>query len=805
MPDESSATDTRSGWQPGDRVRLRGGDWSVVRRTEHADCEALRVHDGPSRRARTFLLPFDRPSRLASPRVSVVSPRAWLHAFRRLLGDGYPYGGLRSCPGAIDLLPYQLEPALAMLRDGHARLLVADAVGLGKTIEAGLILRELSERQEDFRALLLVPAGLRQQWADELSARFDVTVIMADAAWLRSSARQLPPDVNPWSTPGVYLASFDFVKRPESLHPLEDVEWDLVVVDEAHAATVATDRRAAVDAVARRSRRVVLMTATPPSDPVQHAALCRIGAAAGDGDVAIFRRRRPADPRLARRSVVLPARPTEAERRMRRLLERYTSLVWREALRRGSGDGRLVTTILRKRALSSAASLARSLRRRRDLLAGMDVEPALQLLLPLDEDDGREDVVRDEWLGAAALADAPGERRWLDAAIEAADRAAVRASKARVLVKLLTRIREPSVVFTEYRDTLDELRGLLEQQGIPVCVVHGGLPAAARREALSAFARGGLTLLATDTAAEGLNLQRSCRVIVHYELPWNPSRMLQRAGRVDRIGQRRRVHEIALVAADTAESIVLLPLARRAARELSAGITGRMLELMTESRVTECVLGGVAAEPQHEVVDAHGTFLDLSAEAAVEAQRLQHRRGPAGPRDAMLRAHAVVPVTTIRGASLREGAALLYELKTSASHDVVERALAAVHIELNLPAGWPRHPAAIRGKLADMLPSLLAAAAPAIERLNMRRLQAVRPRHDAARVSLQARERSIRTVHESAARKLVQAGLFERPATKRGAQGTDPGLLDRQPAQRGNGRDLSASFDLRAILLVRRR
>ena len=115
----------------------------------------------------------------------------------------------------LDLLPHQLEPALAVVRHGARRLLLADAVGLGKTIEAGLVLAELRARSVLDRVLVLAPAGLCDQWCAELSGRFGMEPVVADAAWLRSLRPVLPATVNPWSIPGIRVASIDFAKRPE--------------------------------------------------------------------------------------------------------------------------------------------------------------------------------------------------------------------------------------------------------------------------------------------------------------------------------------------------------------------------------------------------------------------------------------------------------------------------------------------------------------------------------------------------------------------------------------------------------------
>lgn len=799
---------------------MRGRDWTVLQIWTYADCEGLRLESTAGSHSQTLLLPFDRPRRVDIRRLEVVHRRKWLHAFERLLLDVHPYGGLRFCSPTIELIPYQLEPALAMLREGHPRLLIADDVGLGKTIEAGVILQELAQRDDGFRALVLVPAGLRQQWSEELDCRFSRDAVAADAAWLRALTRVLPSDVNPWSLPGIYLSSFDFVKRPEALRPLEDVRWDLLVVDEAHAAGIGTDRRAAVDAIASRSRRVILLTATPPLDPAQFAALCRIGADAGDPAIVMFQRSRGTEGGAVRRSVVLAVRISEEERRMHRLLERYTTLVWRETVRRADVQGRLATIVMRKRALSSAASLEVSIRRRQELQAGLGPPPELQLLLPLDDEDGREDVIGDDVLGSRGLSDSASERRWLSAVRIAAEKAALGESKLRVLVKLLKRIREPAIVFTEYRDTLERLRQALLQANLLTSVLHGGLSAAERRGALADFRRRQATLLATDAAAEGLNLQGACRLIVHYELPWNPSRMLQRAGRVDRIGQTRRVHEIALVASDTAESLVLAPLARRAIDRRTTGAS-RMLELLTESRVAEAIFEGTPPDTLPvPTSDAPRVLVDLRAEATAEALRLQHRRTlMALSGQSAFQSRAAIPVTVLRRSSLQPGVILLFERRsTGSSNAIVERSHVVIHVALRLADDralaqdralwldpWPRRPAQIRLRVMELLPAILAAVSSTLGEVGRRQLESVRPRYVAALLNHGRRESGISKRHDSAARQLVQAGLFDRRAVRASAARLRAADVFEEATHDASGHGgLTSSADLRAVLLVSR-
>ena len=485
---------------------MRGRAWTIVGLTAFAGCDALRLSSaGPGHAGalRTLLVPFDRPRRLHRPAsIGVVRPRRWLHALRRAAAGAHPAGGLkRTARSAIDVLPYQLEPALAMIALGVPRLMIADAVGLGKTIQAGIVLDECAFEQESFRALVVAPAGLREQWSRELADRFGLASTVAGAAWLARSSRELPPDVNPWILPGIYVTSFDFVKQPEVLRPLEEADWDVLVVDEAHGAALGTARRAAVHAIAVRSRRVLLLTATPHAgDASQFEALCRIGETSADGDrlMLFSRSRADAGTAAARRTALLPVRLTEAERRMHRLLDRYTARVCREAQARGDDRARLAAIILKKRALSSAASLAVSARRRLALLASPPAAAERQLTLPLGDEDPLEDEEPDAALAAPGLSDTGRERRWLKAIVDAARTASRRESKTRFLLRLLSRMRQPAIVFTEYRDTLERLRDVLTAAGHDVAVLHGGMSPAERSVVQDAFNRVRLKPDATD-------------------------------------------------------------------------------------------------------------------------------------------------------------------------------------------------------------------------------------------------------------------------------------------------------------------
>jgi superfamily II DNA or RNA helicase len=564
-------------FRPGERVRVRAREWNIVEVTPYEDCRTLTLlpagADSPAP-VQTLILPFDRPVRLHR----IDRPRAvrWTRcatALAATVASRNPADGLLTAADArIDLRSFQLEPALAAVRGHATRFLLADDVGLGKTVQAGLLVSELRARGRASRVLVLTPAGLRAQWAEELATRFDLNPEIADPDMLRRRLRLLPRGANPWAMPGIVIASLDLVKRCEVLQGLKEIAWDVFVVDEAHGATPASDRGKAVHLLARQARTVVLVSATPHAgDDRAFDWLCGLGRLdpAGADPILMFRRRRVDVGMTARRrSTLLFVRLNPAEQRMHRLLERYVRTVWRIARREGRADSLLAMTVLVKRSLSSAGSLARSVQRRLDCLGRLDEHA--QLALPLDEDDGRDDQEPGWLLGAPGLADAQRERAWLAAIGEAASKAARRESKVDALVRLVRRAREPVLVFTEYRDTLQEMVARLSRQ-TDVAVLHGGLSPDERRAAIHRFTAGGVAVLvATDVGAEGLNLQARCRLVLSLELPWNPARLQQRMGRVDRIGQVRTVHGVHLVGKHTAEGDILVRIVRRLERTGSA-------------------------------------------------------------------------------------------------------------------------------------------------------------------------------------------------------------------------------------------
>ena len=605
----------------GDIVRIRDERWTVAERRSYADTVLLTVVgcDGSNSGCRTrYLLPFESWERLPSlDATRVVSHRRWQHLAREALAQATPsaYSLVAAAAADISVLPYQLEPALAVVRSVAARVLIADEVGLGKTVQAGLIIAETLARRTDATVLVLCPAGLRDQWHDELTRRFHLAPVALDS----SALRRLPliRGANPWSVHPLIVTSTDYIKRPEVIRALEPLVWDLLVIDEAHGVAGQSDRHHAANLVAQRARNVVLLTATPHSgSAAAFERLRSVGDFEGMFPLMVFRRTRAeTSGSSGRRTRWLRVRSTDLERRMHRALMAYVGRVWRHP---ASPGARLAMVVLTRRACSSPASLARTLERRLALL-GNDVEPPAQLSLPLDLTSADEEPAD---VGGPGLEDQVRERRDIEQVLAFASQAAAEESKPAALSRLLRRTREPAIVFTEYRDTLVALERHLTRFG--TCQLHGGLTSFERAAAIRAFTSGQRrVLLATDAASEGLNLHQRCRLVVHLEVPWTPTRIEQRVGRVDRIGQSRTVHQIHLVAAETVEESRVVRVVQRMS-EIAVALNAVSPAVVDQRHAEACIVGDeplpsgpeLAAVPQGAVVG------DLRVEAAAEAERL---------------------------------------------------------------------------------------------------------------------------------------------------------------------------------------
>ena len=424
--------------------------------------------------------------------------------------------------------PYQLDAAARVLRHMQGRAILADEVGLGKTIEAGLVLSELRLRGLAGRTLVLAPAGLVGQWREELERKFALPCLVPSTGSFRAPREGGPHPI--------VVASLAAARRDPLRAELTEASWDLVVADEAHRLK---NPRSASGRLARslRARYLLLLTATPIenrlADLFHLASLVRPGAL---GTASEFRARHGGGDGRAARHV------SSLQLTLRELMVRHRRSQISVMMPR-----RLAETV-RVAPHASEAELYGSISQRVRAEA-RDAGPARLLALRSVQ----------QLAGSSPWACVPSLAKvgWDDLAEQAA--AVPGSGKAAVLVELLKRHRqheEKVVVFTASRQTLGRLAALLGEHGLEAASYHGSLARAQKDAAIAAFAGSIPILLSTEAAGEGRNLQ-FCHTMINFDLPWNPMRIEQRLGRIHRIGQQHDVVLTNLVARGTLEERLL--------------------------------------------------------------------------------------------------------------------------------------------------------------------------------------------------------------------------------------------------------
>lgn len=519
--------------------------------------------------------------------------------------------------GAIQVEDFQLVPLLKALRMPRVNLLIADDVGIGKTIEAGLILKELLLRRRIQRVLILTPASLRLQWRDELWEKFSLTFDLVDRGETDRLRRRLGMDANPWRAFSRTIASYHYLRQPDVLDQFlaachtptgsPHLPWDLLIVDECHNLMPSafgddSDLCRMLRLLTPQFEHRLFLSATPHNghtrcftglleilDPVRFSQTDELKPAekARIQQVVLRRLKREinerTDPpkfctRMPPKASLLQMSPAEealsdafdAFRKKVRAL-----IVSGERRRRRSGS--FAVEILGKRLLSCPTAFAESWRRAKAGLAEEEAASdahvaAAERSVRQDTGDDREARKREEtaagvagaWLKAVAdeLEDEIAE---IDHAVEAlgfdtegdeiTDQDPASDARFNTFIQLIEdllrtnnswRDDERLVIFTEYKTTLDYLLRRLRERydDERVLSLFGGMDEGERDLIKRAFndpANPVRVLVATDAAAEGLNLQRTARYLLHYDCPWNPSKLEQRNGRLDRHGQARDV------------------------------------------------------------------------------------------------------------------------------------------------------------------------------------------------------------------------------------------------------------------------
>lgn len=507
---------------------------------------------------------------------------------------------------------YQLDPIVRALAMPRVNLLIADDVGLGKTIEAGLVAQELILRHRARTILIVCPSSIQVQWKEEMRDKFGLEFRIVDSALLSELRRNRGIHANPWSHFPRLITSVDFLKRERPMRlfretlPADDQPryprpYDLLIVDEAHNVApsgrgkYATDsqRTAAIRALAPYFEHKLFLSATPHNGYTESfSALLEllddqrfaraVTPSRAQLNAVMVRRmkselekRWDGSRRFAERIVKhLEVPYTDAEREIHRTLQTYSESRTRTAATVGQ---RLATEftlkLLKKRLFSSPAAFASTLEKHTHSIgaAGATSESIAwqRQLEDADEDFANDEEAedrRDEALETASRHAHPlnaEERVLLTKLRDHANRfGSLPDSKARTLIDWLKSNLKPNgqwnnqrvIIFTEYRTTQKWLHGLLAAEGLAgdnrLLTIYGGMPLKGapgqfqdRESIKAAFQASPETsqvriLLATDAASEGLNLQNHCWQLFHNEIPWNPNRMEQRNGRVDRHGQK---------------------------------------------------------------------------------------------------------------------------------------------------------------------------------------------------------------------------------------------------------------------------
>lgn len=522
--------------------------------------------------------------------------------------------------GAVSADDFQLVPLARAMRMPRVSLVLADDVGLGKTVEAGLILAELVRQRRIRRVLIITPASLRTQWQQEMDEKFSLGFDIVDKAATHKLQKEMGLDANPWRALPRIITSYHYLRQPDVLEQFiancrstqalqgAQLPWDLLIVDEAHNLMPSnfgedSDLAEMLQLLTPWFEHRLFLTATPHNghtrcfsglleqlDPVRFTRTPAFTEKERQmiGDVLIRRLKseintqdkvagRPQ--RFATRYLEpLPLYFAKAEKDLSTAVRAFCLALKRQII--AAPEARMVLNfaieVLRKRLLSSSVTFADSWLRFKVGLAESEATTASEVLAARRavQEDIDDDQERDSRSLHATRVVGAWMRPYLGALVpevEAVDAAlrALKLTELPVVSKVPTvdarfdrlkdliaqRLRnadawnrdERLIVFTEYKTTLDYLSQRLAAEfgdSGAIIQLYGGMHDDDRERIKLSFndpTSPVQILLATDAASEGLNLQHTARLLMHFEIPWNPSRLEQRNGRIDRHGQARDV------------------------------------------------------------------------------------------------------------------------------------------------------------------------------------------------------------------------------------------------------------------------
>lgn len=557
---------------PGCRIEVRNEEW-LVRRVAKTTSNGLQLTCvGISELVRdkdaVFLTEIDcnplfgttisvlRPENtvfVADSSTGFVDSQLYIEAMlrRTVPTDGRLYRGHRA---VMDAVPYQLQPALQALQQPRQRILIADAVGLGKTIEAGVLCSELISRGKGKRILVVVIKSMLTQFQQEFWNRFTIPLVRLDSIGIQHVQNQIPTNHNPFFYYDKAIVSIDTLKHDiEYRNYLEQARWDIIIIDEAHNVALRgkrSQRSRLAQLLADRSDTLIMLSATPHDGRARSfASLLNMLDTTAIVNPEKYRHADYADKGLVIRRFKKDIKDQVGaefkEREIRQynatatVIEEavYNSLVELHELRldKGAQAGELFKTTLTKALFSSPAACRETLRKRIQMLAKK----------------GASGAVDREQLSA------------VDAQLELLTNAHF--SKYQMLLKVITDTTtgcswQPEiaddrlVIFTERIATLRFLRKHLtidlNLNDTQVEILHGDLSDMEQQRVVNMFGHAGAPvrlLICSDVAAEGINLHYLSHRMIHFDIPWSLMVFQQRNGRIDRYGQERNPQIIYLM------------------------------------------------------------------------------------------------------------------------------------------------------------------------------------------------------------------------------------------------------------------
>jgi len=652
-------------FETGDRVKFAGGRGEITKIEERPNGgHLLHVYtsEGQLRKLPSGLPHIEKLDSLVD-RLAAGQSDSPLHYDLReraiRLDLAYKYDRFLSLTSnRIEIEPYQVQAAYEILNSYDHRYLIGDEVGLGKTIEAGIVIEELIARDRANRVLIVAPAPLTVQWQEEMREKFDRNFVIYDRETVRTH-RKSHPNQNVWKQEDLIITSIDFAKqttddtesdRVSVLDAIQnlDVEWDVAVFDEAHHLTARrssddsierTQRYQVGEAVADNSDSLLLLTGTPHKgksdqfyflvsllDPYRFSHESQINPDALEN---LMIRRLKDDmyetdgTRMFpdKNIKALPVKMTREERKLYDDVTEYIREYYNLAQQEENQAAGFTMVIYQKRLVSSIYAIRKSLENRMRAIQNDAVDEDLP--------DDVQDLIPRYSTEPETLTDA--ERARVEEALETVtitlNQSQVQQeldrvkqlwqqakdietdSKARQLRQSVDRILsedpdEKVLIFTEYTDTLEYLRDEVFADH-DVAQVYGDLDQPRRREEMAKFEDEANLMLATDAAQEGLNLQFA-HIMVNYDLPWNPIRIDQRMGRLHRYGQEHTVEIRNLFFADTRESEILNLLMEKTNQiesdlGMRSDVLGRVLE---DVDLDETIMEAIAEEEPTERVVA---------------------------------------------------------------------------------------------------------------------------------------------------------------------------------------------------------